>query len=139
MLDKRRQWLAVVGTSGCAALTLYAADPAQAGHLPRCPIYSLTGLYCPGCGTTRALHRLLHADMREALRLNPLLVILLPVLAYSFLSLTLEAFRDRALPGLFRSHRATRLLIALVLSFTVLRNLPLYPFTLLAPSFPARR
>jgi Protein of unknown function (DUF2752) len=40
--------------------------------LPACPWHALTGWPCPGCGTTRAVVRLLHADWRGALAVNPL-------------------------------------------------------------------
>ena len=44
-----------------------------------------------------------------------------------------EAFRGRALPGLFRTRLAKGLLMGTVIAFAVLRNIPDYPFTLLAP------
>ncbi len=139
LADKRIQWLAVLGTSAGALVPLYAADPARGGVFPRCPIHALTGLYCPGCGTTRALHQLLHGNLLAALRLNPLLLVLLPILAYSFLSFTREAFCGRALPNLLRTRLVRGLLIGTVLTFTVLRNIPRYPCTLLAPHAAAGR
>ena len=33
-------------------------DPNVAGHYPTCPILAVTGWYCPGCGTLRAVHAL---------------------------------------------------------------------------------
>ena len=137
--DRRIQWLGVVGACACASVPLYLADPAKAGFFPRCPIYTATGFYCPGCGTTRALHQMMHGNVGAAVRLNPLAFVLLPVLGYSFLSFTLETFRGRALPRLFRSRRSTWLLIMGVIAFTILRNVPTYPFTLLAPHKPTRR
>ncbi|HEX9989121.1 MAG TPA: DUF2752 domain-containing protein [Chloroflexia bacterium] len=137
--DRRIQWLGLVVMCACASVPLYFADPAKAGYFPRCPIHSFTGLYCPGCGTTRAMHQLLHGNPGAAMRLNPLALLLLPVLVYSFLSFTLEVFRGKALPRLFRTRKSTWLLIAAVIAFTVLRNIPAYPFTLLAPGKPTRR
>lgn len=137
--DKRTRWLLIVGACVGVSVPLYVADPSKAGFFPRCPIHAITGLYCPGCGTTRALHQLLRGNPGAALGLNPLAFILLPVLAYSFLSFTLETFNRKALPRLFRTRMSTWLLIAIVISFTVLRNIPAYPFTLLAPHKPTRR
>jgi hypothetical protein len=136
--DRRMQWLGLVGACACASVPLYFADPAKAGFFPRCPIHSLTGLYCPGCGTTRAMHQLLHGNPGAAMRFNPLALVLLPVLAYSFLSFTLEVFRGKALPRLFRTRTSTWMLIAAVIAFTVLRNIPAHPFSLLAPRKPTR-
>ena len=45
---------------------------AAAGSLPPCVWRSWTGWPCPGCGTTRAIVRLLHADLSGALAANPL-------------------------------------------------------------------
>ncbi len=45
---------------------------AVAGLMPPCAWRAWTGLPCPGCGTTRAIVRLLHADLAGALALNPL-------------------------------------------------------------------
>ncbi|MDQ2806537.1 MAG: DUF2752 domain-containing protein [Chloroflexota bacterium] len=121
---KQLQWWGLVGAGACAAIPLYVANPAQVGFFPPCPIYALTGLYCAGCGTTRAVHQLLHGHWRAALRLNPLLVLLLPLLAYSFLSFTLEVFGSRRLPAPLRTWLSTGLLIGVVLAFTVWRNVP---------------
>jgi len=45
---------------------------AAAGAMPACIWRASTGWPCPGCGTTRALVRLLHADLAGALAVNPL-------------------------------------------------------------------
>ena len=63
------------------AVTVYALfDPATA-PFPRCPFLSLLGLHCPGCGSQRAIHALLHADIAGAWRSNALLVLSLPLVA----------------------------------------------------------
>jgi len=60
----------------CALLLLY--PPTQTSLYPACPIRSLFGIDCPGCGATRALAALLRGHPREALRLNTFFVLLLP-------------------------------------------------------------
>jgi len=57
----------------CAGLALLFRPLwlAGAGFAPPCPWHEWTGWPCPGCGTTRALVRLLHADLSGALALNP--------------------------------------------------------------------
>ena len=68
------------GLAGAALL--WHADPNAPGSLlPPCPFATLTGLFCPGCGATRALHALLHLDVAGAFAMNPLLVLCLPLLA----------------------------------------------------------
>jgi hypothetical protein len=45
---------------------------AAAPFVPPCAMRVLTGLPCPGCGTTRAVTSLLHGRVLAALALNPL-------------------------------------------------------------------
>ena len=78
----RREWrryatLAAVTALGAGAFgVLRRIDPNVAGNpLPPCPLRALTGLYCPGCGSTRTLHALLHGDLATAMAMNPLLVV----------------------------------------------------------------
>src|SRR3982751_4231256 len=76
-------------------------NPATSGLYPPCPFRLLTGLNCPGCGTLRGLHQLLHGHPLAALDLNPLLIVTLPIMAYIFLSSTFVAIRGRGLPRVF--------------------------------------
>jgi hypothetical protein len=103
------------------------------GLYPSCPLFSLTGLYCPGCGTTRALHQLLHGHFATAFGLNALMVLALPVILYAYLSYALLAIRGRGLPRVFVPPVFIKTLLWTVVAFGILRNLPLYPFSLLAP------
>ena len=41
--------------------------------------------YCPGCGSQRAIHQLLHFNIIDAFRLNPLMVLSLPIIFYGLL------------------------------------------------------
>ena len=54
---------AVGGTAVVATV-----DPSEPGHYPECPFHWITGLYCPGCGTLRAVHALTHGDVLGAIR-----------------------------------------------------------------------
>jgi len=60
---------------GAVALILLAAAPLApffTGALPACPLKSLTGVPCPGCGTTRAALALAHFDFAAAFAVSPL-------------------------------------------------------------------
>ena len=86
---------AALALAGAALLFLF--DPATSRLYPSCPLHSLTGLLCPGCGTLRSLNRLLNGDLAGAFSMNAAAVIAFPLLAYYGLSL----FRtSRAAPGL---------------------------------------
>lgn len=61
------------------AWVLYTFPPATTPFYPKCLFKQATGLDCPGCGTTRALHALLHGRVGEAFRFNPMLFALMLV------------------------------------------------------------
>ena len=56
--------LALVFALGCGLLLalfiIYRVPPEQNRFAPPCLFHKLTGLHCPGCGGTRAVHALLH-------------------------------------------------------------------------------
>jgi len=113
-------------------LLLWQFDPNQNGNpLPPCPSRWLTGLYCPGCGATRALHALLHGDIEKAFSMNVVFVTALPIVLLLILQ------QANVLPGglqkTARFFSDARPWAWLLISFAVLRNLPWYPFSLLAP------
>jgi hypothetical protein len=132
----RYRWglvIAAMLTLGAGGICLYAFDPLGSGVYPICPFHAVTGLHCPGCGTGRALHELLHGNVLAALRLNPLAMVLLPPLAYGMLSLGLQFVGLRPLPSKFIPAFWIWMLLVVILLYWVLRNVPYYPFTLLAP------
>lgn len=80
-------WYAVaVAAVALAALTaLFSFDPGTTrGFLP-CPFRAITGLLCPGCGSQRAMHDLLHGNFTEAFQHNAALVIAIPLLGVQWL------------------------------------------------------
>lgn len=107
------------------AAVLLRFPPSQYDFYPRCPVYALLHIECPGCGTTRALAALLKGHVMEALRLNALSMSLLPIAAgYAaacyWRYLRREPFRWPQLPP-----AALYTALAVAALFTVLRNLPL--------------
>ncbi len=108
------------------------ANPAT-NYYPACPFFSLTGFHCPGCGTLRGLHQLTHGHLLTALDYNALMVLSLPFLAYTFVSFALIAARGRGLPKPFIQPVFVKALFVIVILFWILRNIPVYPLTLLAP------
>jgi Protein of unknown function (DUF2752) len=115
------------------ALLLYLGD-AGTISFPVCPFYAMTGLYCPGCGTLRCLHALLHGDLWSAVSFNAMTVLLAPVLLTAWLSVGIAAFRGRRSPKLRVAPRWIGLSLAGALGlFWLLRNVPVDAFSLLAP------
>lgn len=96
---------------------------------PSCPFKTLSGYNCPGCGSQRAIHQLLHGNLVEAFYLNPLLVLSIPIILYGL--------GTRAYNYLFdTSHRVeffySKLFIysyfGIAIVYWVVRNLSIYPF-----------
>ncbi len=116
----------------CLAL-VYVRNPAEPGLYPPCVFYALTGLHCPGCGTLRCLHQLLHGNLITAVGYNPLTLLVLPVMGYAFLAALLDTVWGKRLPTVFLKPALIWGLLVVVITFWGLRNLPVYPFTILAP------
>ena len=125
---------AFLGVAAAAGLTVvYLFDPRTPGFYPVCPFLGLTGCYCPGCGTLRALHQLLHGNPAAAFGYNPYSMLALPAIAWSLAGRGLRAWGLPAPPRVYVSHRWVWALLGAILAFWLLRNLPFYPFTILAP------
>jgi hypothetical protein len=105
-----------------ATLVLFVVDPATSALFPPCPVRWAIGLYCPGCGSLRALHQLLHGNLGAAFRLNPLLVVFLPIAPFMI-----------ALPEVKYSRWSPWVAAMVLFAYGALRNLAGWPFSLLAP------
>ncbi len=123
--------LALLGAAGIALL--YVFDPRNAGVFPTCPFLSLTGCFCPGCGTLRALHALLRGDVGGAIGYNLLTVLALPFVAYSYATGAMRTFGLRAPRPVFVHPGLIWALLAAIVAYWALRNLPVAPLTALAP------
>lgn len=102
----------------------FAFDPSEASFFPACPLKTATGLDCPGCGSQRAIHQLLHLNVKEAFMFNPLLVLSIPYLLFAI-------WVDRIRPQAAWSQKWRKrlmgpksiwVILAIVLVFFVIRN-----------------
>ena len=92
-----------------------------------CPLYSITGLFCPGCGMFRAIGALSQAAILQAVRYNALALILLPVLAIYCIRDTIRYIQ--ATPPSPASRAEMILIVGLVavsMLYAALRNLPYF-------------
>lgn len=118
----------VTAAGVAAALALAAVDPNEPGHYPTCPFLATTGLYCPGCGSLRAGHALLHGDLMEALARNPFAVAMAPLLALAWVLWGLRLLGRRAPHPTQVSAVWVWALLGVILLYGVLRNLPGWTF-----------
>lgn len=103
---------------------LYFYAPEQHRFYPRCLLNQTTGLECPGCGTLRAAHELLHGNVAAAFKLNPLfLVVLLPFLSWLAIVQTARSLFHRQLPNPFLRPWFAWTLTGLFITFGIARNL----------------
>jgi hypothetical protein len=128
MRDQRLEALALVVMGTAALCILYIFNPSTSVLYMPCPFHELTGLECPGCGSLRALHHLLHGHVATAFTLNPLMVLVSPFLGYSFLSYLMDTSGRRLLPPIFVPSIGIWIFLGVVLFFWVIRNTPVYPF-----------
>jgi hypothetical protein len=113
-----RSWVAAGIVAAAASVgLLYRFPPEANGFYPVCPIHQFTGLLCPGCGATRAFSALLRGDMRQAIHLNGLFVVVL-LLAVVYAGV---AWRKNAWPRVPGS--AVGVLYVAAAVFAVVRNL----------------
>jgi len=136
MALSRPLWIATLASAALAAgagfWLLRTYDPNVAGNpFPPCMFRAFTGWFCVGCGLTRAMHALAHGDLVRAFAMNPLgvsLIGLVPLmLAWS------GGWQPRVLAPLMRWVLEPKLWLVLLPGYWVARNLPWFPFTLLAP------
>ncbi|NUO76504.1 MAG: DUF2752 domain-containing protein [Lysobacter sp.] len=136
-LRQPRLWHATAVAAAFAAVgagvwLLRRVDPnAPDSPLPGCLFFHFTGLYCPGCGSTRALHGLVHGDLAQAWAMNPLLFVVIPALP--MLIAHGMGYRlplpKRAIDGLL----SAKFWLILLFGYWIARNLPWWPFSWLAP------
>lgn len=123
----------VIALATPVAITiLFKYPPTEHSFYPRCAFNQLTGLHCPGCGITRCLHALVHGDFVRAVRFNPLFFLVLLGVAWAGWQ-RLRVWRHphlelRRFPGW-----SWYALFWIVLAFWILRNIDVYPCSLLAP------
>ena len=104
-----------------ALWVLYQVGP-QGGWFPPCLFHSVTHLYCPGCGSTRAVYRLLHGDVAGSLSAN---ILLIPsvLLFLAVIRKGIAMIKPREYYGI----------MGVYLFYLIARNIPLEPLSYLAP------
>lgn len=106
---------------GFAILVLFPV--AEFRFYAPCLWRSLTGTYCPGCGSLRGISAMVHGDPLGLLRNNLFAFISLPFLAYAYISLASRAVLSYRPPSFLASRCVILTLAGLIIVFGLLRNL----------------
>lgn len=109
-----------------------ATDYAPGTLYPKCPFHALSGLHCAGCGSLRTISCLARGDFAGAWTKNKLTMLLMPFVIWGFLAYGASCFQ-LPFPKIFIKAFWIWLLLTIIILFWILRNIPMYPFTLLAP------
>lgn len=120
--------LSFAGIAGAAVLFFF--NPSKFGFYPVCQFHQLTGLFCPGCGATRASYQLLHGNILAALHENALYVVTLTALAARGAWFLRRRLRHEPV-CFFVPPAVLWVYLVVALVFVVLRNIPAFSF--LAP------
>ena len=108
---------------GAGIYYFYQHDPAQSETVfILCVTKNISGIDCPGCGSQRAFHELLHGNFIKAAKLNLTIYFFTPLLLFLLLKTALKPFRID-LPDLLITTKRLMLILFFLLLFTVLRNL----------------
>jgi hypothetical protein len=136
----RRLLLAVGACGALAGLGILAVYPPTdaSSFYPGCIFHQCTGLHCPGCGLTRALHSLLNGRIQQAVAYNGVGLVLFAIVAVSLVrSLWSWASDERVGERDRTSWRwpwwAKYAIGTFMILYGIARNLPIEPFTALAP------
>jgi hypothetical protein len=128
-----RRLAAAFGGAVVAALTaVWVLGDRPPPWYPPCLWHALTGYYCAGCGSSRAVHALVHGEVWRAAHENGLLVLLTPF-ALGWAADSLWRGLRHNLPPRRAPRGVAAVLLVVILVFFVVRNFPWWPFTLLAP------
>ena len=116
-----------------AVVLIYASIDPASGLLPVCPFYRMTELFCPGCGSQRALYALLQGQVRTSFAWNPLFMVAI-IFSITEAGLLLLRRCGKAVRPMSEFRNIPWFVLAAILIFWVLRNIPVMPFAILAPN-----
>ncbi|MDM7856365.1 DUF2752 domain-containing protein [Cellulomonas alba] len=120
--ERLRSPLAAGAVTAAGTLLVALRSPYAPGSYGFCFFHELTGLWCPLCGGMRATHDLARGDVASAWGMNPLWVVLAPLVVVGWALWVVRRAQGRPAPTFPRAARWA--LAALVVAFGVLRNVP---------------
>lgn len=124
IINKQSNLLIAVSLVLILGLFYFSYNPANTQFFPKCPVNYVTGLSCPGCGSQRAIHELLHLNFKEAFAYNPLLVASIPyiTLGIAFSTESLKTRYPKTRKFLY-GQNAWYVIMAILVLFFIFRNI----------------
>ena len=122
----KKKYKFIVGILVLLLVSLYYFfNPTVSNFFPKCPFHTITGLYCPGCGSQRAIHDLMHLNIFEAINHNALMFF-----TFTF-GIGLYLYSKKKFSDLIYHPKSPLIIFGIIFLFGVLRNLDKFHF--LAP------
>lgn len=116
------------------AVLFFFLNPSEQIIFPKCVFHSLTGYHCPGCGSQRAIHSLLHLDFAGVVGNNFLFLPAGLLIIFHYIRQPLHKLFKWNLPNILYKKYTPIIILVVIILFWILRNLPFYPFSVLAPN-----
>ncbi|OJU12279.1 MAG: hypothetical protein BGN88_03905 [Clostridiales bacterium 43-6] len=114
-------------------LTWFIFQPNTLFSLPKCVLNETTGLFCPSCGATRMAVHLLKLQVWDAIKNNLLIFFTFSYLCFLYILWHVCLFKNKKFPQIYFNNKILFAYVTVVILFSVLRNIPYFPFTLLQP------
>lgn len=119
----------------CVLIYSVSCDHKNEKLIPPCPVKYYTGYFCPGCGSLRAVQKVAHLDFPGAMSENVLAVVFFPLLTFYIATNIRYVLTGRERKIIRLPYFVTIGIAVFFILFWILRNLPFYPFSILAPGF----
>ena len=114
--------IVIITIAAFFAIYIYAKFDPEKTFFPKCPFYWVTGLKCPGCGSQRALHQLLHLNIGAAFQYNACMVLSIPLLIFLTVADVLR-YKHPKLYFASRNPIMSWTIVGLILLWWLLRNI----------------
>ena len=100
-------------------------NPLESNYFPKCPVYSTTGIKCPGCGSQRAAHHLLNGQVANAFEENPLLILAIPYILFGMVIDSTKESSDNLLKWrkILFGQKAIFIVLFIIIVFCIYRNI----------------
>lgn len=132
--NKKLQYWFIPGLLIMAAGIFYFFDPSRLSLFPRCPFQVITGYYCPGCGSQRAIHSFLHFRWDEVIHYNILMFPAAFLILYHYSRPLVRKYFNLAIPNVLYLKQTPWVILLIIVAFWILRNIQFEPFTWLSPT-----